>query len=397
MKIAFVFTDLHRIGGASKFFRDAANGLCERGHDIVVIAQKINQEIFKFNDKICLIEVSGFVQANPLYWLCFNKIKKKYLKILNEVDAEIFFSHNFPTNYFCAILKKQAKFKHIYYCHEPFRFCYDRKYSFTNASFLLKFFSLYSRFFLKRHDLKGAKHADLILCNSKFTKKNVKKIYQKVGYVHYPLLNLSSENVTKNNRSFNIEEKFDLKNKISIFSLGLSNHMKGTKSLISIFKKVSLEIPEITLLIGGLMKKENEKLIKKLVKKYHIPKTNVKFCGYIEEDKLKYYYLNSNITFYTAIDEPFGLIPLESMNYGTPVIAFEGGPSETIIDGLTGYLIKNQDNNQFAQKALKLIKDKELYHKFSMNAKTHVKEMFNYERSISDLELIFQKVIFGKL
>ena len=46
--------------------------------------------------------------------------------------------------------------------------------------------------------------------------------------------------------------------------------------------------------------------------------------------------------FYTAIDEPFGLIPLESMNYGIPVIAFEGGPSETIIDGLAGYLIKSK-------------------------------------------------------
>ena len=49
MKIAFVFTDLHKIGGASKFFRDTANGLCERGHNIIVIAQKINQDVFKFN------------------------------------------------------------------------------------------------------------------------------------------------------------------------------------------------------------------------------------------------------------------------------------------------------------------------------------------------------------
>lgn len=77
------------------------------------------------------------------------------------------------------------------------------------------------------------------------------------------------------------------------------------------------------------------------------------------------------------------------MKNGTPVIAFEGGPSETIIDGLTGFLIQNQDTNQFAQKALKLIKDKELYNKFSKNAKTHIKEMFNFEKSISDLELLF--------
>ena len=80
MKIAFVFTDLHGIGGAGKFFRDAANGLCERGHNITVIAQKINQDVYNFNDKIHLIEVGGPVQANPFYWLRFNKVKKKYLR-----------------------------------------------------------------------------------------------------------------------------------------------------------------------------------------------------------------------------------------------------------------------------------------------------------------------------
>ena len=68
------------------------------------------------------------------------------------------------------------------------------------------------------------------------------------------------------------------------------------------------------------------------------------------------------------------------MKCGTPIIAFEGGPSETIINEITGYLIKNQDTNQFAQKAIKLMKDKELYYKFSKNAKTHIKEKFNFEK-----------------
>ncbi len=52
-----------------------------------------------------------------------------------------------------------------------------------------------------------------------------------------------------------------------------------------------------------------------------------------------------------AIDESYGLIPLESMKNGTPIIAFKGGPSETILDGQTGYLIKNYNFNDFVKKS----------------------------------------------
>lgn len=106
---------------------------------------------------------------------------------------------------------------------------------------------------------------------------------------------------------------------------------------------------------------------------------------------MKNFYKYSNLTFYTAIDEPYGLIPLESMLVGTPILAFDNaGPSETIKNGKTGYLIKCYDINDFAKKAVNLIKDTPLYKKFSENAKEHDRNYYNFEKSFSNLKHILE-------
>jgi glycosyltransferase involved in cell wall biosynthesis len=55
--------------------------------------------------------------------------------------------------------------------------------------------------------------------------------------------------------------------------------------------------------------------------------------------------------------EYFGYIPVESMASGTPVIAFKysGGPSETIVDGKTGWLVSNE--MEFYETAIKVVEN----------------------------------------
>ncbi|MHA1284442.1 MAG: glycosyltransferase [Promethearchaeota archaeon] len=51
---------------------------------------------------------------------------------------------------------------------------------------------------------------------------------------------------------------------------------------------------------------------------------------------------------YSDIDDAYGLNLLESMKNGIYVIVFEGNPpSETIINVKTGFIIKNNDLNDF--------------------------------------------------
>jgi len=391
MKITFVTSHLTGIVGGSKFLMEFANSFCERGHDITVIAQKIYKNNYQFQNKISIIEVKGPLPSNPLHWLFFKILKRKFLKEIYNLDCDLIISLSFPANYFCSIEKENDNIKHIYYCLEPYRFFHDKKF-YSNCPFLLRNITRILRFFFKKLDIKGALAADEIVSISNFTKERVKKTYNRESYLHHIGIEINENSIKYNN--FNLRYSLSLKERTPIiFTLGLTHYLKGAKELILIFHKILKEIPEATLLIGGKIIKENEKIIRKLIKRLKIPEKNIIFYGFIERELIDKIYEQTTLTFYTAIDEAYGYIPIESMKNGTPILAFEGGPSDTIRDGETGYLIKNNNIDDFTQKAIKLIKDENLYKIFSKNAKIHVKNNFNFEKSISELESLFEKFI----
>ena len=71
---------------------------------------------------------------------------------------------------------------------------------------------------------------------------------------------------------------------------------------------------------------------------------NIDFLGKIAVNELVDVYSNALFTLFPFTHEPFGYIPVESMSCGTPTLTFDTqGPSESVIDGYTGWLAKNDD------------------------------------------------------
>jgi glycosyltransferase involved in cell wall biosynthesis len=65
-------------------------------------------------------------------------------------------------------------------------------------------------------------------------------------------------------------------------------------------------------------------------------KKNIEFLGFISDAQIKKYY-NEARAFVFAAEEDFGIVPVEAMASGRPVIAYGvGGAAETVIDGVTG-------------------------------------------------------------
>ena len=106
MKITFVTSHLTLFGGGGKVIMDFSNELVERGYEINVVAQKIDQEKYIFKKSVNLIEIGGPLPSNPIHWLKLKKIKKKYVRVLNSLDSDLTISLNFPSNYFCMNIKK---------------------------------------------------------------------------------------------------------------------------------------------------------------------------------------------------------------------------------------------------------------------------------------------------
>jgi glycosyltransferase involved in cell wall biosynthesis len=84
---------------------------------------------------------------------------------------------------------------------------------------------------------------------------------------------------------------------------------------------------------------------------------------------------------------------IESLSYGCPVVSFDinYGPSEIIIDGQNGFLVKSFDKEMFADRILQIISDDILQSKLSENS-ISLAQKYN-SKSVSDLwhKLLIEK------
>jgi glycosyltransferase involved in cell wall biosynthesis len=88
-------------------------------------------------------------------------------------------------------------------------------------------------------------------------------------------------------------------------------------------------------------------------------------------------FLNADIFAFPTYYETFGLVNLEAMQYELPVIStFEGGIPDIVIDGITGFLVRQKDSYALAEKLELLIHNKNLREKMGKKGKMHYQENF---------------------
>ncbi|MFN2114085.1 MAG: glycosyltransferase [Anaerolineae bacterium] len=84
----------------------------------------------------------------------------------------------------------------------------------------------------------------------------------------------------------------------------------------------------------------------------------VKFLGAVPQGDLPYYYSLAEVLVVPSLYESFGMVALEAMACGTPVIASDvGGLSTLVRDGRTGFLVPDSDPEALAEKLLPLLRD----------------------------------------
>lgn len=215
-------------------------------------------------------------------------------------------------------VKKTERQIHICYCHTPVRYAWDLYDEYTsNLSTIKKVLVKWSLKRLKKWDIETLGRVDYFVANSNFVKDRIKRIYNRDSEVIYPPVDIK-------NFSLNVK-----KEKYFLTASRLVPYKK-TKLIIEAFN----EMPNYNLVVIG----DGEELesIKKIAKK------NVKILGYCENDVLKKYMQNATGFIYAAIED-FGIIPIEAMACGTPVIALnKGGTKETVTDFVNGIHFENQ-------------------------------------------------------
>ncbi|MDI6850598.1 MAG: glycosyltransferase family 4 protein [bacterium] len=154
---------------------------------------------------------------------------------------------------------------------------------------------------------------------------------------------------------------------IYILFVGRLELRKGTKYLIRAFNIIGKKYPETRLIIGGDGPLRNS--LEKMVDPDLADRVN--FLGFISSNRLPALYRSCDIFVSPAIGgESFGIVLLEAMASGKPVIASNNeGYMELVSDGIDGFLFERKNVAQLVDKLELLIKNPDLRRKLGEKAR----------------------------
>lgn len=156
-------------------------------------------------------------------------------------------------------------------------------------------------------------------------------------------------------------------NNKNLIAVGRLESCKGFLDLIDVYKLVNFKLDNTSLIIVGDGREKKalvEKIVSNRLSKY------VKITGYMPQNDINDLYDKSAIYVMTSLTESFGLVLIEAMSHGLPVVAFSSaqGARSIVKNDYNGYLIDNRNEFEMADIICDLLNDKEKLKTLSDNA-----------------------------
>ncbi len=319
MKVALVHDYLNQFGGAERVLEAFSEVFPNAPIYTLICDPKKTHGVFS-HQKI----KTSFLQKIPLA-----KSYHRIFPFLMPIAIE-----QFDLSGFDVVLSDSASFAkgvitkpetiHICYCHTPPRYAWDDSHKYIEEFSFPKIVKIFIPFFMnyiRLWDREAALRVDKFICNSNFVVKRIKKYYGRKAEVIYPPVDT---------KMFYPVKSSSANNGVSYFLMvGRLLPYKRFDIAVEAFNKLGKPLKIIG--DGPGMKK-----LKKIAKK------NIEFLGELSGEKLREYYQNCQALIFPQ-EEDFGIVALEAMACGRPVIAYRGGGAlESIKENETGIFFDQQ-------------------------------------------------------
>lgn len=265
----------------------------------------------------------------------------------------------------------------IFYCHTPLRVAHDLYEKTLHTMPSYKRFP----FFMAIHSYRmferlAWKKAAKIIANS-FT---VKKRIMESRLPAKDITVVSPGVDTDIFRPSSVTKKY-------IFVPGRLKRYKRLELAIESFKEFKKKFPEYKLIIAGSV--DDKKYLDEL--KTMLPK-DAEIILSPSEEKLVKLYAECACLLFTAQDEDWGLVPLEAMASGKPVISVnEGGPTEYIRSGENGFLV-NPNAHEISKTLENLMRNMTMYKRISQEA-VETASKYSWTEFTKRIDLIVEKTV----
>lgn len=315
MKVAIVHDWLVTNAGAEKVLKEIVTLFPQA--DIFALVDFLSDD-----ERLEIIQgkpvTSSFLAKLPLAQQHFRNYLPLFPKAIESLDLkeyDLIISSSWAV---AKGIKKSPIQQHICYCHTPIRYAWDLYEEYTsNLKQPKKYLVQKALQYIRQWDLKTSNRVDFFIANSYYVAKRIRKTYDRNSVVIHPPVNTDA---------------FTLHSPKEDFYLAASRLVpyKKTKLIVEAFNTM----PDKKLVVIG--KGEEYEAIKA------IAKPNIEVLGYQSDEVLRDNMQRAKGFIYMAIED-FGIIPVEAMACGTPVIAYgEGGIKDSVLEGKTGLLFEEQ-------------------------------------------------------
>jgi glycosyltransferase involved in cell wall biosynthesis len=215
---------------------------------------------------------------------------------------------------------------HISYIHTPMRYAWDDCQKYTSDFYfpaLIKKLVPFVMNYIRVWDRVSIERVDKIIANSNFVARRIKKYYKKDSLVIHPPVNIGQFYLSQKREDY-------------FLMVGRLLAYKRHDIAIEAFNRLGLKLK----IIGRGPE------LKKLQK---MAKPNIEFLERVEDKKLADYYARCQ-AFIFPQEEDFGIVAMEALAAGRPVIAYRGGDiPEHLEENQTGLFFENQTSQDIVE------------------------------------------------
>jgi len=402
LNILFVAdVSIHKvIGGAERVLFEQSTRLAQRGHNVHILTRGLGGH--KADKEFIRGVWEWRYDVDQRNALCFIKSTLLNCKRLFETlqDQYTFDCVNFhqPFSAFAAMRSPASKkIKKIYTCHslsfEEFKTRNPRPKGIIGK--VLHFLNIQARRFIER---KALNESDRIAVLSRFTQERLLEAYKipcgKIVIVpgginlqrFYPAIDK-----LEIRRRLNIPQE-----KMILFTVRNLVSRMGLENLIYAVREVVETVPDIYLVLGGEgpLKKDLISMSQELGAEDYI-----RFVGFIPEEELPDYYRMADIFILPTLElEGFGLVTLEALASGVPVLGTPVGGTPEILDRLDSRcLFKDTKPESMASLIIETCQQFKMNHLLwqdvSSQCRAFVEENYSWKKNVDRLEDLFREIL----
>lgn len=405
-RIALLFHSLQIKGGAGNVTVWLAKTLAERGFETTVFTTSFDSTLWP-KDLFSGFSVEVFPNFSPQFLVRrSNALKRRryggYLaKKLDGYDVII--PNNNPSIQWVHIAKKLNPNlgKILWLCQEPTRhlfgtltdrhffnfqqYCKGNDFNEHIAEAVRQRTLKIQRKTRKRSrnarwEKEAAGAASTIIANSRFSAENIKRVFSKNAEVIYPGL-LPTAEACKSHDAGNGQQYICYVGRLSV--------MKNVDNVVEAFNILCKNGAPHDLYLKIAGQGPRLEALRQKVKDYGL-QDRVSFLGYLPDAELPGFFANALMTVYIPVDEPFGLVPLESLRQQTPVIVSNhGGPGEVLTDRENAYVVNPFDPKEIANTIEHCLTNTDEAARLAESGSALVESSLTLERFVDRLEQFF--------